>query len=100
MGHVVKRSVPGGGSETFTYDVAGRVTSRRDFNGKTTTYEYDVMGRLKKRTPDASFNQPPITYTYTPSGRRETMTDSTGTTTYTYDNRHRLISKAAPNGTL
>ena len=100
MGHVVKRILPGGGSETFTYDVAGRVTSRRDFNGKTTTYEYDVMGRLKKRTPDASFNQPPITYTYTPSGRRETMTDSTGTTTYTYDNRHRLISKAAPNGTL
>jgi RHS repeat-associated protein len=58
------------------------------------------MSQLVKRAPDASLNQPAITYTYTQSGQRASMTDASGTTVYQYDNRHRLISKATPNGTL
>jgi RHS repeat-associated protein len=42
----------------------------------------------------------PINFTYNPSGLRATMTDASGTTTYTYDNRDRLINKQTPFGTL
>jgi RHS repeat-associated protein len=44
-------------------------------------------------TPAASFNEKPVTYTYYPNGQRETMTDASGTTTYTYDNQNRLLTK-------
>ena len=39
------------------------------------------------------------TVTYTATGKRATMTDASGTTTYTYDSQDRLITKATPQGT-
>ena len=39
-------------------------------------------------------------FTYTATGKRATMTDQSGTTTYGYDTRDRLTSKATPEGTL
>jgi RHS repeat-associated protein len=100
MGRVIKRTLPEGNSETVTHNIAGQITSRTDSNGKTTTYTYDTMGRLLTKTPDSSFAQAPVTYTYTPSGQRASMVDASGTTTYSYDNRHRLLTKASPQGTL
>ncbi len=41
-----------------------------------------------------------VSFTYTPTGQRATMTDASGQTTYGYDNRNRLVSKATPEGTL
>src|SRR5262249_8832577 len=88
------------------YDSAGSMTSRKDFNGKTTTYAYDSMNRLLSKTPDPSFSSigatfaAPITFTYTPTGRRASMTDPSGTTIYSYDSRDRLTGKATPEGTL
>lgn len=35
-----------------------------------------------------------------PEGTRRTMTDATGVTTYNYDQRDQLVSKATPQGTL
>jgi RHS repeat-associated protein len=35
-----------------------------------------------------------------PTGKRATMSDASGTTTYTYDNMDRLTAKATPEGTL
>jgi RHS repeat-associated protein len=87
-------------SEFYSYNDAGLLDSRTDFNGKKTTYEYDELNRLSKKTPDASFGQAPVTYTYTATGRRETMTDSTGVTAYTYDSRDRLLTKQTPFGAL
>ena len=40
----------------------------------------------------------PVTYTAT--GKRHTMTDASGQTTYNYDNMDRLSSKVTPEGTL
>ncbi|HYI07797.1 MAG TPA: discoidin domain-containing protein [Thermoanaerobaculia bacterium] len=100
MSRLVRRTMPLGMSETFVYDAAGQVISRTDFGGKTTTYAYDVMGRLTQKTPDASLTQPPVTYTYTASGQRASMTDAGGTTTYTYDDNERLVSLATSRGTL
>ena len=42
----------------------------------------------------------PVSFTYWPSGRRKTMTDSTGVTSYGYDQRDRLLTKSSPEGSL
>ena len=96
-----KRTLPAGQFETYGYDHASNRTTHTDFNGKTTSYGYDPLNRLTTRTPDASFvGAPAITFTYTATGKRKTMADAIGTTTYGYDNRDRVTSKATPQGTL
>jgi RHS repeat-associated protein len=103
MNRVKTRTIPGGGAvENFDYNLTGTVADVTDFNGNKTTFTYDpLMDRLVTRTPAAVFNEKPVTYTYWPNGQRETMTDASGTTTYTYDNQNRLLTKATPlAGTL
>ena len=76
------------------------------------------MNRLKQKTADLFFSTgacapgagpaglatpcgaAQISYTYTATGRRLTMSDATGTTNYGYDLRDRLLTKASPFGTL
>lgn len=85
----------------LSYFPDGQLHTRTDFNGHTTTYAYDAAGRLSTRTPDASFaSEVPVSFTYWPSGRRKTMADITGTTSYSYDSRDRLLSKSTPEGSL
>lgn len=100
MGRLVRRTLPRGESESFAYDPAGRLISKTDFRGKTTSLAYDEAGRLLSKTPDPSLGEQAVVFTYTPAGMRQTMTDATGVTTYNYDQRHRLVSKATPQGTL
>jgi RHS repeat-associated protein len=100
MGHRTKRVLPVGMSETYSYDAAGNLRSRTDFNGKTTNYTYDTLNRLISKTPDASLNQPGVSFSYTSTGHRAQMMDATGATTYTYDSQDRLTSKQAPQGML
>ncbi|HEY0764376.1 MAG TPA: PKD domain-containing protein [Pyrinomonadaceae bacterium] len=100
LGRRVKRMLPAGQFETYSYDTGGSLASRTDFNGKTTTFTYDVMRRLLTKTPDASLNQPSVSFTYNANGQRATMTDAAGQTVYTYDGRNRLESKQTPFGTL
>jgi RHS repeat-associated protein len=87
-------------TETRTYDYAGNLVSLLHFNGKTTTYAYDPMNRLLSKTPDPTLNEPAESFTYTPTGKRATMTDASGQTTYSYDNQDRLTSKTTPWGAL
>jgi RHS repeat-associated protein len=84
----------------MTYDAQGNRIARRDFNGRTTTHAYDLMNRLVRTTPDPAFGEPDVRFTYTPTGRRASMTDASGTTSYAYDARDRLLEKATPAGTL
>jgi RHS repeat-associated protein len=92
--------MPGGQTQTRTYDAAGNLKSLTDYNGHTTTYTYDAMNRLLTKVPDPSLGEPTVSFTYTATGKRESMTDASGTTTYTYDNMDRLKTKATPPGTL
>jgi len=41
-----------------------------------------------------------VSLTYTGTGKRASMIDASGTTTYTYDNQDRLKTKVTPQGTL
>jgi RHS repeat-associated protein/uncharacterized repeat protein (TIGR01451 family) len=82
-------------AESSTYDAVGNMLTRQDFNGKTTNYAYDVLNRLLSRTPDPSFiGAPAETFTYTLTGKRATMTDASGGTTYNYTNRDQVLSKS------
>lgn len=63
---------------------AGRVVTATDPAGRVTTTGYDAAGRVTSvsysdgKTPGAG-------YGYDPAGHRTSMTDGTGTTTWTYD---------------
>jgi RHS repeat-associated protein len=74
-----------------------------DYNAKTTTYGYDELNRLQTKTPDAYFTprgDAQVSFTYTATGKRQSMTDASGTTIYTYDSMDRLKTKQTPQGTL
>ncbi len=94
------RQLPLGMAETGAYDAAGNLISKTDFNGRTTTYSYDSLNRLLRKIPDSRLNEASVSFTYTGTGMRATMQDASGSTTYTYDNRDRLIAKNAPQGTI
>jgi YD repeat-containing protein len=99
-GRRISRTLPLGMSESYGYDAAGNLISKKDFNGHTTTYQYDNMNRLTAKTADVFFAQnatgaAQVSFTYTATGRRLSMTDASGATNYTYDN-HLLIPTMLP----
>jgi YD repeat-containing protein len=55
---------------------------------------------LLSETPDPNSGEPTVSFTYTATGKRATMSDASGTTTYSYDSLDRLTMKATPEGTL
>ena len=94
-GRDVGRILPDNSQNTLTYDLAGQLVTRVDFNGQATAYTYDPMGRVLSRSyPDSSV----VSFTYTPDGRRATATDARGTTTYGYDSRRRVVQATYPDG--
>ncbi len=96
----------------YTYDVLNHEASSTDPLGRVTSYVYDAVGNLKTLTDALSPSRtttygydadddlqsishsdghtPNVSYTYSPTDQRLTMTDGTGTTSYAYDNRDRL----------
>jgi RHS repeat-associated protein len=96
---------PDTGTTTKTYDLAGNVLTSTDARGKKTTYTYDALGRVIKATfADAKT----VTYAYDTLvsgsnygiGRLSKVTDSTGSTTYVYNQYGRLLTKTQVTGTL
>jgi RHS repeat-associated protein/uncharacterized repeat protein (TIGR01451 family) len=105
LGRRVRRTLPLGMSESYSYDAAGNLTAKTDFNGHTAMYVYDNMNQLTGKIADPFFaasgiGTAQVTFTYSSTGRRESMNDASGATLYTYDKRDRLLSKATPFGTL
>jgi RHS repeat-associated protein len=95
---LTQKTLPDGTlSESRTYDNNGNLATATHFNGVTTTYTYDQLNRLLSRSTPG---EAPVSFTYTATGKRQTMSDASGTTTYTYDNMDRLTAKATPEGTL
>jgi RHS repeat-associated protein len=100
FGQRTRRTLPRGPSENFRYDANGNLTNRVDFNGRTTAFLYDVMNRLTQRIPDPAFGEPTVSFTYTATDLRASMTDASGVTTYAYNQRDWLTNKTTPQGTL
>ncbi|MGA9129688.1 MAG: chitobiase/beta-hexosaminidase C-terminal domain-containing protein, partial [Terracidiphilus sp.] len=87
-------------TESRTYDTAGNLTSLTHFDGYTTTYTYDALNRLTSRSSNSPNAEPPVSFTYTPTGKYLTSTAQDGTVNYYYDALDRLTSKVTPEGTL
>ena len=99
---ITGKTLPDGSlQESRAYDASGNLTQLTHFSGKTTTYAYDALNRLTTRTPDPTLvTEPVVSFTYTATNKRATMTDGSGQTTYSYDPLDRLTTKATPEGTL
>ncbi|MDQ6423102.1 S8 family serine peptidase [Paenibacillus sp. LHD-117] len=89
-------------TESYRYRADGSLHSKIDRNGHTTTYAYDIHGRLTTESVEGagiaqlSELQLKVTYTYDANGNQLTMTDSTGTTSRTYDELNRVVTKSVP----
>jgi RHS repeat-associated protein len=78
---------------TYSYDAAGRLTSRVDPKSQQLDYTYNDRNELTRIDyPDPSY----VSFAYNDAGARTSMVDGTGTTTYSYDNVYRLTSAAFP----
>jgi RHS repeat-associated protein len=97
IGERTGTTLPLGQTSSTTYDAAGNVASTTDFNGQTITYNYDKQNRLTAKTYHDGKGTS-IQYTYTATGQIATIVDARGTTTYTYDQRDRLLSRTDPDG--
>jgi len=97
MGRVVSSTSPDTGTVTYVYDAAGNPVKKTDALAITTNFDYDFLSRLRGvHFPDSAQD---IAYTYDEGaygkGRRSGMTDPTGSTTFSYDNRGRWVKKTA-----
>jgi RHS repeat-associated protein len=76
-------------STQYGYDLAGNPTSKTDPMSRTTTYTSDPANQVIGITY-SNANTPNVTIGYDQDGQRVSMTDGTGTSTYTWDSLHRL----------
>jgi len=97
MGRRTKWTLPGTQASTFRYDSVGNLIRQTNFNGIIITNQYDSLNRLTNKSSAAGYV---VTFLYSPTGQRTNMVDASGTTSYTYDSRDRLLTKATPEGAL
>jgi YD repeat-containing protein len=97
MGKLVSSQHPDTGWINFTYDTEGNMLSRHDSLG-VTNYTYDIMGRMIRMS--SSTNQGvmyEVNYTYDScqygKGKICKVTDSSGSTEYSFDQRGRITRK-------
>jgi RHS repeat-associated protein len=82
---------------THTYDGAGNPKTIVDTQSQTTSYGYDAANRLTSITYSDG-KTPNVSLAYDADGQRTSMTDGTGTSTYTYDSLRRLTSSVTGAG--
>ena len=91
----IETVAPGGITTTFTYDPAGNQLTKTTAAG-TITDAYDADNRVTSVSYSGTasgYSAPSnVTYTFNADGERTSMTDGTGTTSYTYDPLGRLVS--------
>lgn len=97
MGHQTKETLPGNQVATSGYDAVGNLIRYTNFNNVVITNQYNSANLLTNRT---SINGYHVSFAYSPTGQRTNMLDASGTTSYTYNNRGWLLTKATPEGTL
>ena len=74
---------PEGGTERYTYDHAGNITSTTDANGGTITYSYNSMGKVYQVTNQEGCSE---YFYYDGEERLETRTDQNGNREMTHYN--------------
>ncbi|QYN26418.1 transglycosylase SLT domain-containing protein [Amycolatopsis sp. DSM 110486] len=79
-------------------DPAGRVLTTTDPTGRVTTIGYDAAGRATS-VSYSDQTTPSAAYGYDAAGHRVTMTDGTGTSTWTYDVFGEIVAQTQGSGT-
>jgi RHS repeat-associated protein len=93
FGDVMQESSPDRGAISITYDSAGNVATTTDGRGRTATNGYDAINRIVQ----SSYGDQTIHYVYDVGanalGRLNSVTDASGSTSWTYATRGRIASK-------
>jgi YD repeat-containing protein len=76
----------------MTFDSVGRPIETTSAAGKQTKFRFDSLSRLTKVT----YQDGKVDLEYDRNNNLVSMHDKTGTTTFTYDPRNRLIEKSSP----
>ncbi len=84
---VTKMTDPMGFDETYTYDIAGNMLSKKDRNGNTISYAYDAANRLTK---EYSGNTVRAEYTYDMAGNKIMESNGNVTVESIYSNVNTL----------
>jgi RHS repeat-associated protein len=79
------------------YDAAGNLTEMEDAESRKTTYKYDLGNRLTEIAYSEG-SKPTVKYEYDKDGDVTKMVDSTGESTYTYDEIDRLTETKDAHG--
>jgi RHS repeat-associated protein len=92
-------------TSNYTYDAIYELTQVTQAVATTESYSYDPVGNRTASLGVSSYTNnssneltatPGVTYTYDSNGNTLTKTDSTGTTSYTWDFENRLTSLTLP----
>ncbi len=79
---------------TYRYDAVGNLVAQTDAEGQTLTFEYDALNRLThKRRAGALLAEYGYDQGTNGIGRRTTMTDTSGVTTWQYDAQGRTLAE-------
>jgi RHS repeat-associated protein len=102
LGRILAVHSPDAGTTTYAYDQAGNLTSRRDAKGVRTVYEYDALNRLTAVHYPRPSQDLLLTYDQgvNGKGRLTSVQDSSGLTTYQYDEVGRLILETRTMGAI
>ncbi len=98
LGQLTSTTDPVNRVTSYVNDLVGNVLNKIDHGGNCgstpfgcTTYTYDARNQLKT-VAYSDGTTPGVTYNYDALGRRSSMVDGTGTSTWTYDSLGRLVS--------
>ncbi len=100
FGETIKLDSPDTGVSTNTRNLSGDITSSTDAKSITANYTYDVLHRPTNIDYPGSSEDVAIVYDSCTNGIGKicTISDITGSTTYTYDDFARISSKNYTNG--
>jgi RHS repeat-associated protein len=100
MGRVVSTTSTDTGTTRYAYDEAGNLRFKKDAKAVTVEYTYDNLNRVTLANYPGTADD--IAYTYDQGtngkGHLTTMVDPSGTITFGYDARGRLVQKASTIG--
>jgi RHS repeat-associated protein len=91
---------PLGRKTTKEYDKAGNLTKVTDPLARISTRVYDAANHLKEIIYTSGHTEAKVQYEYDADGNRTKMVDSTGTSTYAYDQLDRLTETKDGHGNV
>lgn len=92
LGHKTSQTDPDSRATTYTYDLNGNLRTVKNAAAQTTTYGYDAANQATSVTYSDGATAG-VTLTYNSDGNRTSMTDGTGTTTWSYDAFAEIVSE-------